>query len=147
MEVIVIKDINNLGKEGMVIKVKEGYARNYLIPQGLALPAGKDNLKKIEELKRARAKEDEKSRKTFLALKEKIEAISVTINAQAKPDEELYGAINEGQILKALKEEGVDLEKGKMILDEPINKIGAYHIKVKLSSDVEANLRLWIVKS
>ena len=146
MKVILTKDVSNLGKEGATLEVKDGYARNYLLPNNLAFEATKDNLVKLEELKRTRLKILETQKKSVIDIKQKLEAISVTLTASAKDDEEIFGSITEGQILKALKEEGVELEKGKIELETPIKKIGVYNLKVKLHPEVDANLRVWIVK-
>jgi len=146
VKVILTKDVSNLGKEGATLEVKDGYARNYLLPNNLAFEATKDNLVKLEELKRTRLKILETQKKSVIDIKQKLEAISVTLTASAKDDEEIFGSITEGQILKALKEEGVELEKGKIELETPIKKIGVYNLKVKLHPEVDANLRVWIVK-
>jgi large subunit ribosomal protein L9 len=146
VKVILTKDVLNLGKEGATLEVKDGYARNYLLPNKLAFEATKDNLVKLEELKRTRMKLLEVQKKSVIEIKTKLEAISVTLTASAKDDEEIFGSITEGQILKALKEEGIELEKGKIELESPIKKIGVYNLKVKLHPEVDANLRVWIVK-
>ena len=146
MKVILVQDMKKLGSAGKTVEVKDGYARNYLIPQGIALPATGDNFKKLEEIKRKEAKCAEEKKKTFLVLKEKIEEISLTVTSEVKEDEEIYGTIGEQQIIKALKEEGIELEKGSVLIDEPIKKLGAYNIKVKIHPEVEANFRLWVVK-
>ncbi|UCD15295.1 MAG: 50S ribosomal protein L9 [Candidatus Omnitrophota bacterium] len=146
MEVILLKDIDKLGKEGSVIKVKDGYGRNYLIPEGLALKSEKSSYKKLEELKRAKLKTQQRLKGRFLEIKEKLEAISLTITAEVKENDDIYGSISEGQILKLLDEEGIKLERGSLVLEEPIRKLGVYNIAIKLCPDVEANLRIWIVK-
>ena len=146
MKVILLKDSNKLGKEGDTVEVKDGYARNYLIPQGLAFVATKGSSKRLEEIKRVRAKIEERRKQDFSKVKEKIEKISLTVTAEAKDDEELYGTINEAQILKLLQSEGIELEKDSLILDEPIKKLGVYNLKVSVYSGVEATLRVWVVK-
>jgi len=146
MKVILLKDAKRLGQEGDIVEVKDGYARNYLIPQGLAFVATEGSSKRIEEIKRVKVKVEEKRKQDFLKVKEKIEKISLTVTAEAKDDEELYGAINEAQILKLLHSEGIVLEKDSLALDEPINKLGVYNLKVNVYSGVEATLRVWVVK-
>jgi len=146
MKVILLKDAKKLGQEGDIVEVKDGYARNYLIPQGLAFVATEGSSKRIEEIKRVKVKVEEKRKQDFLKVKEKIEKISLTVTAEAKDDEELYGAINEAQILKLLHSEGIVLEKDSLALDEPINKLGVYNLKVNVYSGVEATLRVWVVK-
>ncbi|NQT28136.1 MAG: 50S ribosomal protein L9 [Candidatus Omnitrophica bacterium] len=146
MKVILLKDSNKLGKEGDTVEVRDGYARNYLIPQGLAFIATAGSFKRIEEIKKVKAKLEERKKKDFSKIKEEIEKISLTVTAEAKDDEELYGAINEAQILKLLQSEGIELEKNSLVLDEPINKLGVYNLKVNVYSGVEATLRVWVVK-
>jgi len=146
VQVILLKDSKKLGKEGDTVEVKDGYARDYLIPQRLAFVATKGSFKRLEEIKRVKAKIEEKKKQDFLKIKEEIEKISLTVTAEAKDDEELYGAINEVQILKLLRSEGIELEKDSLVLDEPIKKLGVYNLKVNVYSGVEATLRVWVVK-
>lgn len=147
MKVILLKNIGKWGKEWDTVDVKDGYACNYLIPQGIAIKMEKGNIKRIEELKRQRIKEIEGKMKNLQALKDHLGKISLTITTQVKNEEEIYGSITETQILKLLKdEEKIELEKGKIELSEPIKKVGVYNLKVHLNPDIEASLRLWIVK-
>lgn len=147
MKVILLKDLKKLGKIGDTVKVKDGYGRNYLIPQGIALTAIEKNFKRAEEAKKIKAKLEDKKKKEFLEIKAKIEKISLTITAEAKDDEKLYGTISELQILKLLQAEGVELDKNTLVIDNPINKVGVYNLKVNLCPEVEATLRVWIVKN
>ena len=146
MQVILLKDSKKLGKEGDTVEVKDGYARNYLIPQGFVLVVTKGSFKRLAEMKRVKAKIEEKKKQDFSKIKEEIEKISLTVTAEAKDDEELYGAINEARILKLLQSEGIELEKDSLVLDEPIKKLGVYNLKVNVYSGVEATLRVWVVK-
>lgn len=146
MKIILLKDWKKLGKEGDVVEVKNGYARNCLIPQRLALVVTEGSSKRLEEIKRVRAKIEDKKKQDFSKIKEKIEKVSLTISAEAKDDEELYGTINQAQILKLLQSEGINLEKDSLVLDEPINKLGVYNLKVNVYSGLEATLRVWVVK-
>jgi large subunit ribosomal protein L9 len=146
VKIILTKDVEKLGKEGDVIEVKEGFARNFLLPQGSAIKATKNSFKEIEELKKRKDKQDEKIKNEAAQFKTKIEALSLTIIAEAKDTEELYGSVTEQQILKALKDEGLALDKGKIAIPEQIKKLGVYNLKVKLHPAVEANLRLWVMK-
>lgn len=146
MKIILLKDVDKLGKEGSVLEVKEGYARNFLMPQKLAIKATKDSFREIEEIKKRKGKIEEKTKKEASDIKAKIEALSVTIIQEAKDTEEIYGSVGEPQILKALKDESIILEKGKIEILEPIKKLGVYNLKVKLHPAVEANLRVWVMK-
>ena len=146
MKVILLKDIKRLGKFGDTVEVKAGYGRNYLIPSGLALLANKENAKKIVSLKKEEEKKQSQEKQRALALKEKIEAVSLTLTVQTKDDEELYGSVDQLAIAKALSGEGIDIEKDKIKLSEPIKKLGVYSITVSLSQNIEAVLKVWVVK-
>jgi len=146
VKVILIKKVGKLGQEGDTVVVKDGYARNFLIPNGIALTASDENLKRFQIIKKAKAKLTEEAKNKYLKLKEQIKNISLTITVQAKEDEQLYGAIGEAQILKLLVAEGVNLGKDKIVLEEPIKKLGVYNLKVNLYPEVEASLRIWVVK-
>ncbi len=146
MKVILLKDVDKLGKEGSVLEVKEGYARNFLVPQKLAIKATKDSFREIEEIKKRKGKIEEKTKKEAAELKAKIDSLSLTITQEVKDGEEIYGSVGEQQIIKALKEEGVIIEKDKIDLPEPIKKLGVYNLKVKLHPAIEANLRVWVMK-
>lgn len=147
MKIVLLKNLENLGSEGDLVEVKDGYGRNYLIPKKLALPATKVNLKKIDGLKKEKAKQQEKEKQSLLGLRDKIDNLSLTIATEAKEDETLYGNIKETQILKLLsEEENIDLSKGKINIEGPIDKLGVYKIPVQISKGIEATLRLWVVK-
>ncbi|OQX87825.1 MAG: 50S ribosomal protein L9 [Candidatus Omnitrophica bacterium 4484_70.2] len=146
MKIILLKNIEKLGKEGEVVEVKDGYARNYLLPQGFALKAEKKYIERWKEIKKRREKIREKKEEVTLSLKERIEKLSLTITCEVKKDDEIYGSVGVSQILSALKEEGVELRKNNIELDEPIRKLGIYTVKVKLSPQQEAFLKLWVVK-
>lgn len=147
MEIILLNDLENLGKEGDVVNVKDGYGRNYLIPKRLAMPATKINLKKIDELKKERKKKEEKEEQGLTELKKKIDEASLTVATEAKDDDTLYGNVGESQILSLLKEkQNLELPKGKLVLQEPINKLGVYKIPINISKDLQASLRLWVVR-
>ena len=146
MQGIILKDSKKLGKEGDTVEVKDGYARNFLIPQGLALIVTEGSFKRLEEMKSVKAKAEEKKKESFSKLKEEIEKISLTITAEVKGEEELYGTISETQILKLLQSEGVELSKDALVMEEPINKLGVYNLKINVYHGVEATLRVWVVK-
>lgn len=146
MKVILIKTLEKVGKEGSVVDVKDGFGRNFLIANGFAVKATKDSFREIDEIKKRKAKLDEKVKKDAAVFKQKIDAFSLTITMEVKEGEEIYGSVNEAQILKALKEEGIVLEKGMLVIEEPIKKLGVYHLKVLLHPEIEGSLRLWVMK-
>lgn len=146
MRIILLKDIEKLGKEGQVLQVKDGYARNYLLPSCLAQAATEENLKlsELREEKEKRRFEKEKGQAQNLA--ERLSKLSLTIASQAKEDEELFGSVNAQAIAQALMSEGVEIEKDKIVLDAPIKKLGIYQIKVHLLPEVDTSFKLWVVK-
>lgn len=147
MEVILLKNVHKLGAEGKIVKVKDGFARNYLIPQGTALLATDASFKKLETLKKQRVKLAAKELERCQELKKRLEGYSVNISTQVKEDgQEIYGSVSEATILKALKEDGIELQKDTLLIGEPIRKIGVYDIKVDLHPQVEGAFRVWVVK-
>ncbi|MFA5275937.1 MAG: 50S ribosomal protein L9 [Candidatus Omnitrophota bacterium] len=146
MEVILTKDVEKVGKAGAVIKVKDGFARNFLLPGGLALPVTAGNLKKLEQDKQKKAEQAEKLKNEALALKERLSGLSLTIPAISQEDEKLYGSIAAHDIAVALKEESFNIDKNLIELAEPIKQLGIYEVDVKLHPEVIAKLKIWIVK-
>ncbi len=146
MKVILLDNVDRLGKRGEVITVKEGYARNYLIPHNVARPATPGNMKMLETLKKKQALEDARHLADANARAQKLAALSLTINAAAGDEEKLYGSVTSEMIAAALKSEGFDIDKKDILLDEQIKKLGVYQVSVRLHPEVKAVLRVWIVK-
>lgn len=146
MEVILNKDMDKLGKSGSIVKVKEGFARNFLIPNKLAIPLTPQNLKRLEQEKMKINLEQEKIKKEAQDLKTKLETLSLTLPALTQEEDKLYGSIGANDLAAALKEEGLEINKNFILLDEPIKAVGIYEIPVKLHQEVVAKLKVWIVK-
>ncbi len=146
MDVILLVDVDKLGKAGDVIKVKDGYARNLLIPQEKAILCTKGNRKIVEEQKRLVSRRKEKELKSITQLAEKISSISCTIRVQAGEEDKLFGSVTNADIQEALAQEGINLDKRKIKLEEPIKKIGIYTVEVELHPEVKSSLKVWIVK-
>lgn len=146
MEVILSQNVDKIGKAGAVVKVKDGFARNFLLPNKLAVPLNPSNLKKLEQEKARQALELERIKKESEGLKEKLENLSLTIPALAKEEDRLYGSISSQDIAKALKEEGFEIDKNIIMLDEPIKSLGIYEISVRLHAEVLTKIKVWIVK-
>jgi len=146
MKVILTKDVERLGKKGSVLEVKDGFARNYLLPKGAALQATGRNLQllKIKEDKESRLRNQQK--KATQGLAEQIARLSLTLPCQAKDNEELFGSVSAQMIASLLKEEGYEIDKEKIAIPEPIKKLGIYSIKLKLLPEVETEFKLWVVK-
>lgn len=146
MEVILNKDMDKLGKSGSIVKVREGFARNFLIPNKLAIPLTPQNLKRLEQEKMKINLEQEKIKKEAQDLKTKLETLSLTLPALTQEEDKLYGSIGANDLAVALKEEGLEINKSFILLNEPIKAVGIYEIPVKLHQEVVAKLKVWIVK-
>ena len=146
MEVILKKDVEKIGKAGTVVKVKEGFARNFLFPHDLAGPVTGSTLKKLEQDAQYKSAQGAKAKEEAEKQKERLNAFSLTISALTQGEEKLYGSIHAGDIWTALKEEGFDIDKNLIDLAEPIKSLGIYEIPVKLHPEVTAKLKLWVVK-
>ena len=146
MEVILSKDIQTLGKLGEVVKVKDGYARNFLLPRKLAYVATPSNLKRIEQQEKKSKAEDEQAKKDAEVFAEKISKMSCTINVEVNDLDKLYGAIAEADIAKALEIEGFTVDKKDIVIEKPIEELGIFEIGINLHSEVSAKIRLWVTK-
>lgn len=146
MEVILCQDVQQLGKIGDVIKVKDGYARNFLIPKELAYIATPENLKRIEKQKKKKATQEEKIKKEAEGLAAKLNKVSCTVSVEVNDLEKLYGAVTETDIIKALELEGYTFTTKSIVIDKPIDELGIYEVGIKLHPKVIAKIRLWVTK-
>jgi large subunit ribosomal protein L9 len=146
MEVILHKDVGGVGKAGSVVQVKEGFAMNYLLPQGLAVPSTPANLKKLEQEQEKKNQQLQKIQQEAEKLKERLSGVSLTISALTHDDDRLYGEVAAADIAKALKEEGFAIEKNAVVLEAPIKSLGIYEAAIKLHPVVTAKVKIWIVK-
>jgi len=146
MKVILTQTIDRLGKAGDLINVKEGYARNYLLPKDIAKEATPGNMKILESLKKRQALADQKALDEAKALAEKVAALSITISAKCGEEDKLFGAVTTEMISSALESEKILVSKKEIILDEPIKRLGIYQVSVKIHPEVKATLKVWVVK-
>ncbi len=146
MKVILIEDVKNIGSMGDIVDVKDGYARNFLFPKKLAREAIKSNLKIIADIKKKKLIAQAKEKKEADAVKEKISALSCTIPVEAGEDDKLFGSVTSQDISRAFEMEGLIIEKRKIILEEPIKKLGVYNISIKLHPEMTAEVKVWVVK-
>lgn len=145
MEVILKEDIPNLGKMGEVVRVRDGYARNYLLPRALVLVANKRNLKGFEHQKRVIATQRERVAKQAQGLSEKLAAVSLMIPVKVGEEGKLFGSVTNMDIEKALKAKGFDIERRKIHLDEPIKNLGDYEVPVRLAAEVTATVKVSVI--
>ncbi len=146
MKIILKKDIDTLGTSGQIITVKNGYARNYLIPQGLALEATPGNLRAFEFENKAAQKRLQRGKKEAEGLAEKLEKLSLTVAVQVGEEEKLFGSVTSQNIADLLKDNGFELDRRKIILEDPIKALGVYDVPVKLHPEVTANVKVWVVR-
>lgn len=145
MEVILKEDVQNLGRALELVKVKNGYAHNFLFPRNLAVLAT-DSAKRLLEADRAKAEERYRQEKAALqAVGEKMKELSLTIAAKVHEGEKLYGSVQASDISAKLKEVGHDIDKKHVLLAEPIKQLGMYTIKIQLHKEVETKIKLWII--
>lgn len=146
MQVILCQDVSSLGKVGDVVKVKTGFARNYLIPQKLAYLATPTNLRRIEKQKAKLAVEQEKAVKEAQDLADKLAKVSCTVTVEVNDLDKLYGAVTEAEIVKALEVEGFQIDKKDIVFAQPIEELGIFEVGVELHPKVTAKIRVWVAK-
>jgi large subunit ribosomal protein L9 len=144
MKVIFLKEVKGKGKLGEIKEVSEGYARNYLFPNKLAVEANKGNLKQLEAKKQGEQKQAEKEIEEAVALKGKLENLEVKLEAKAGEGGRLFGSITSKQIVEALKKNKINIDKRKLELDDPIRTLGYTNVPVKLHPKVTATLKVHV---
>jgi large subunit ribosomal protein L9 len=147
MLVILKKEVPNLGEAGEIVKVKPGYGRNFLIPQGLAIPASASSVKVLEHQKRMA---DAIRRKELAAANElagRISQTAVTIRREAGDDDKLFGAVTNRDVAEALAAEGIEVDRRTIDLHEPIKSIGLFNVPVRLHSQVNAEVRVFVMRA
>ncbi len=145
MQVILREDIDKLGKIGDLVKVADGYARNYLVPKKKAIEATPKNLRAMDHAKKMVADRLRKLKKEAAADADRIKALSITIRAKAGEEGKLFGSVTSMDIAEAMKAQGVVVDRRKIVLDEPIKRLGDFTITVKLPADVAADFKLSVV--
>lgn len=145
MDVILLKDVPNLGAKGEKKHVKDGYARNYLIPNGLALPYTPKNLRRFKSEFELKKSYEIKKEEDALKLQKELSTITLTIKRKVGKDGKLFGAITTKDIAEIIKNQKFDIDKKDILLEEPIKSKGIYDIKIKIYKDVHAVVKLWVV--
>ena len=142
VQVILSEDVPNLGRTGDVVKVRAGFARNYLLPRHLAVEASQKNLREFEHNKRVSMLNREHQKSQALTLKEKVEALALVIKARAGEEGKLFGSVTNIDIERALREQGFDIERRKIQLPEPLKRLGDFQVAIRLEAEVEASLKV-----
>ena len=146
MKIVLRSDVDNLGRRGDLIEVADGYARNYLVPRGMAMVATKGSLRQAEAMSRSRAVRDTRDREGAQSTKAQLEAARVTITARAGEGGRLFGSVTSSDVADAVESQAkIQLDRRKLHLDEPIKSLGVHEIPVRLHSDVTATLTVEVV--
>ncbi|MBU4376541.1 MAG: 50S ribosomal protein L9 [Candidatus Omnitrophica bacterium] len=146
MKLILISDVDKLGKMGDVVNVADGFAQNYLLPKNLAIKETKDSLRVLEEKKRKYAKEIQKEKAKFEEMAKKISAASFTISVACGEEDKLFGSVTAEDIADAFSLENIQIDKKQLNLKEPIKKLGVYQVEVKLHPEIVIAAKIWVVK-
>ncbi len=146
MKVILKKDVENLGRRGDVINVSPGYGRNFLIPKNLALEVTASNLKMIEIERQALKKKVEQERQSFQTVIQQLNELTLTFARKAGEKDVIFGSVSAADIKEALEKQGFEIDRKKIILDEPIKRLGNFTVPVKIFHDDRAQLRVAVIK-
>jgi large subunit ribosomal protein L9 len=146
MQVILLEDVSSLGKAGDLVKVSNGYGRNFLIPQKKAILATEKNIKSLEHQKRLVQHRMAKTKKDVQRLAQEIESLSCTFAKPVGESGKLFGSVTTMEIEAYLKENGIEVDRKKIHLEEPIKSVGMYTVPIKLHLDIVANLKVWVVQ-
>lgn len=146
MEVLLCEDVQGLGKSGQIVKVKDGFARNFLLPQKKGCPATPENKKRIEHAHAKKKQEEDRIKKEAEDLAEKLNKTSCTVTVEVNDLEKLYGSVTDADIVKALEVEGLAIDKKMLLLEKPIEELGIFEVGVRLHPEVTARVRVWVAK-
>jgi len=147
MRVILKQEVAQLGDAGDIVTVKPGYGRNFLIPRGLAVPASEGSVREVEHQKRMAEAIRRKNLAGANALASKLEATAVSIRRETGEDEKLFGSVTNRDIAQALADEGIEVDRRTIQLDEPIKNIGLFTVPIRLHRDVTANVRVYVIRA
>ena len=146
MRIILTEKVEHLGDAGEIVDVKPGYARNFLLPRSLALVANKGNMSVYEEVGRQREARQGKERREAEVLAKQLEKASCTVPVAVGEEDRIFGSVTVQNIADLLKEQGFDIDRRMIVLEEPIRALGVYDVPVRLHRDVEASVKVWVVK-
>jgi len=147
MDIILLQDVNGLGEAGDVVTVKPGYARNKLVPEGLALRASKRNLAVAEERKQIVKTRKAREAAADEAMVETLSKIEITIEAQVGDEDKMFGSVTTLDIHKALEDKGIKVDRHAIMLEEPIKALGIYHVPVRVNADLNGDVKIYVIKS
>jgi len=146
MKVILTEDIQSLGRIGEVVKVAPGYARNYLLPKGLALTATGRNVSELDHRKRILAQKREKVRQQRLSVAEKLNQLRITVKRKVVEEDKLYGSVSVAEIARILGEQGFEIDRKDIKLAQPIKELGTFPVPVRIDADITAEVKFVVEK-
>lgn len=146
MKVMLKEDVKNLGQVGEVINVSDGYARNFLFPRKFAVEANIKNIKEFEHNKKVILEKAAKLKESVKSIADKLSSLSLVIKAKTGEDDKLFGSVTNMDIAEALASEGYDIDKKKIIIDEPIKRLGEYSVTIKLHQELSAEVKVHVVQ-
>ena len=146
MEVILTKDIKRIGEAGEIMKVRDGFARNYLLPKGLALVANKYNRNKIDAIKKEALKEREELHNKYKTLVEVLEDVKLTFSRKADEHDHLFGSVSENDIAEALAEKDIDLHRSHINLPKHLKELGSFEVEIEFTSEIKTKINVNIEK-
>ncbi|MCH8957446.1 50S ribosomal protein L9 [candidate division KSB1 bacterium] len=146
MKIILKEDFESLGKVGEVVEVKAGFARNFLIPKQVALQATPQNLRVIEQEKARNKIKLSKDKREAVVLAEQLKKVSLTANVQVGEEDKIFGAVTSQNISELLSAKGFEIDKRKIQLEDPLKALGVFEVPIKLHTEVEAKIKVWVVK-
>jgi large subunit ribosomal protein L9 len=146
MKILLREDYKGVGEAGKIVKVKDGFARNFLIPKGVAYIATEQNKKRYENDLKQKSWRIERDKHKAEGLSKILENVSLTISVSVGEEDKLFGSVTSQNIAQALAEQGHEIDRRKIILEEPIKSLGIYSVSIKLHPDVETSVKVWVVK-
>lgn len=146
MRIVLRENVEKVGRRGEVVKVADGFARNFLLPKKLALEATGANLKRIEQERKVREVHEAKEKQEFQGLASRLSQLSLTAVRKVGENEALYGSVTNSDVGELLEKEGFSIDKRKILLDDPIKALGIYEVPIKLHPEVTATVKVWVVK-
>ena len=146
MKVILTKGHDSLGEAGEIVKVKDGYARNFLIPKSLAYEATKANLKVYEEGKKRQSVKVDREVESANEIAKEMNEVSLTASVKVGEEDKVFGSVTSQDIANLLEEKGFTIDKRDIALEEPIKALGIYNVSVKVHPEVKAEVKLWVIK-
>ena len=147
MDIILLKDYDGLGESGDIVAVKPGFARNKLIPEGIALRASKRNMAIAEERKMVAKNRQKREEASNEAILKKLSKTEITIEAQVGDEDKMFGSVTALDIHKSLEEKGVIVDRNTILLDEPIKALGIYHVPVRVAPELTGDIKIYVIKS